>query len=176
MKARLTDFLRDEDGAGTAELVIVFSLFAMLVFTMIEAGWLMTKSMMLDRGLEIAMRDIRLGRWSAPTAEQIRGQICDNALVFADCRNLIRLELTPIANSSDFPNDDADCADRSITNPALRPQDDFDVGARSQVMFVRACIIVDPLFVTFGLGRMLDNDPNGGIQMVAHSAFVNEPE
>ena len=176
MRRLLSRFSSDEAGSSTVELTIVLAFFLMLVITMIEAGWLMTKSMMLDRGLEIAMRDIRLGKYTNPTADQVRGSICENAIVFANCQSLIKLELTPISNSADFPTDGADCADRSITDLTLRPQDDFNAGSRSEVMFVRVCMIVDPLVLRFGLGKMLDNDPNGGIQMIAMSAFVNEPD
>ena len=66
------------------------------------------------------------------------------------------------------------CADRTQTIDLDAPS--FSQGNRSDILFVRACVIVDPLFPGLGLGLQLPKDASGGFQMIAFSAFVNEPE
>lgn len=174
-------FRADEHGGSTVEFVLVFPVFIALVLSVFEAGWLMTKSMMLDRGLEIAMRDIRLGSLGAgATSTAIKRKVCDNALILADCENVMILELRPIATGASFPTDDAPCVLRQEDEFGqlgyVNPQSDFNPGGRSELMMVRACVIVDPIFPGMGLGLQLPKDESGGVQMTAISAFINEPE
>ena len=42
-------------------------------------------------------------------------------------------------------------------------------------MLVRACAVFDPYFPTSAWGLQLPLDASGGYQLVAMSAFVNEP-
>ncbi len=42
-------------------------------------------------------------------------------------------------------------------------------------MFVRACMIVDPIFPGLGITLGLQRDNSGGLQMVTYTAFMNEP-
>ncbi len=172
---------RDEDGASTVEFVLVFPIFITLVLTVFEAGWLMSKSMFLDRGLEIAMRDVRLGDLPETEVEAaIKSRICNNALLLRDCNNVLVLEMKPIVNSASFPSDDADCVERTTGSGGelgyVKPQSDFNPGGRSELMFVRACVLIDPIFPGIGLGLQLPKDSSGAVQMTAMSAFINEPE
>ena len=170
-----------EDGGSTVEFVLVFPIFIALVLSIFEAGWLMTKSMFLDRGLEIAMRDVRLGALPETDIDlAIKTKLCDHALLLDDCMNTLILELKPIDTSADFPTDDADCVRREEGEDGetlyVNPQDDFNPGGRSQLMFVRACVLIDPIFPGIGLGLQLPKDSSGAVQMTAMSAFINEPE
>jgi len=42
-------------------------------------------------------------------------------------------------------------------------------------MYVRACVVVDPLVPGIGLALHLPLDPTGGLAMVSYGAFTNEP-
>ena len=55
-------FLRDERATASVEFVMIAPLYLAAVFSVFEAGWLMTKNMMLERGLDQTVRDIRIGR------------------------------------------------------------------------------------------------------------------
>ena len=48
---RLCKRLENEDGASTVEFIILFPIFIATVFVTVEAGWLMTKKMMLMKYL-----------------------------------------------------------------------------------------------------------------------------
>ncbi|GIX14367.1 MAG: hypothetical protein KatS3mg118_2326 [Paracoccaceae bacterium] len=52
----------------------------------------------------------------------------------------------------------------------------YDPGRRSETVFVRACLLADPLIPGVGLALAMPTAPGGGIVMIAYAAFVNEPE
>ena len=42
-------------------------------------------------------------------------------------------------------------------------------------MFVRACMITDPIFPGLGINLGLRKDKSGSYQLVTYTAFMNEP-
>ncbi|MEL7137916.1 MAG: TadE/TadG family type IV pilus assembly protein, partial [Pseudomonadota bacterium] len=74
-------FLRDDRGAASIEFVAVFPLLAAIMAAYLEMGWLMTKQMMLDRGLDVTMRQIRIASAGEVSHDTIKGAICANALI-----------------------------------------------------------------------------------------------
>lgn len=162
----------DEDGSAAVEFVIVAPVYFALMFSMFEAGWLMTQSMMLERGLDITVRDLRLGLQTDTSHDNFKDIICDNAKILKNCEDNMLLELVPIDDSSDVPTTTV-CVDR---DSEVEPVVTFNPGARSQIMFMRACVVIDPLMPGMGLGLHLPKDESGGFALVAYSAFVNEPE
>lgn len=169
----ISRFLREPSGSATVEFVVIVPVLFYLIFSIAEAGVLMTRSVMLDRGLDIAMRDIRLGLSPDATYDDIKDKICDAAFLLTTCDEDVLLELAPLPDAASFPVGGADCVDRTSD---VEPTVTFDPGARSEIMFVRACIIVDPLFPGMGLGAMLPKDASGGYAIVTQTAFMNEPE
>lgn len=165
-------FLKNEDGNATLEFVVIFPFLTYLIFTLAEVGTLMARTVMLDRGLDIAMRDVRLGLTANPTVADIRRQICTAAFLLSECEETVLLELVPIVDPSSFPTTPVQCIDRT---EEIEPATTFDPGVRSQIMYVRACIVVDPLFPGSGIGAMLPTEADGGYAILARSAFVNEP-
>jgi len=164
---------RDAAGNATVEFVIVAPAVLYVIFTIAEAGVIMTRSAMLDRGMSVAVRDLRLGLTPGVTHDAIKGKICDAAFLLGDCRDVLLLELVPIPNIAAFPGNAVSCVDRTSE---LEPVTTFNPGARSEIMLVRACLVVDPLFPGVGLGAMLPRDASGGYAILSQSAFMNEPE
>ena len=165
-------FGKDEEGAATIEFVIVFPALIALLFSNIEAGWLMTRSMMLERGVSIAARDLKLGYDHALTYEGLRAQICEHASILANCRQDLALQVVKMDIASSYPQDVPECVDRTgPINPKLGPVP----GGREEVMFVRACMVIDPIMPGIGLGLQLPKDATGGVQLVTYTAFMNEP-
>lgn len=176
MRRFLTRFRRDEDGNSTVNFVLVFPLYFATVLTFFEAGWIMAQLAMLDRGVEVAVRDLRVGTQVDPTPNNIRTRICDASFLIRNCEEVTMIELTEIATAADYPTDGADCVDRTTPNDPLNPQDDFTPGARAEIMYMRVCILIDPWFPGLGLGFLLPKDSTGGVQMATATAFVNEPQ
>jgi hypothetical protein len=171
--AGLRRFRSSESGAATFEFVIIFPAVFAIVLSFIEAGWLMTRAMMLDRGLDLAVRDLRIGAVTAPTHAELKQMICRHAAVLGDCAPNLVVELIPVGSVADLPDRNAVCADRATgVDPVVR----YTPGGRSETVFVRACLITDPLIPGIGLALQMPLDPSGGIAMIAYSAFVNEPE
>lgn len=163
----------DRSGAAAIEFALVAPLFFAIVFSTIEAGWLMTKAIMLDRAVERTVRQLRLGTLPDISYDGVKRAICREAMIFSDCQNSLLVELIPIKTAGDLPANNATCVDRSGTiHPTIR----FDPGARAEEVFVRACIVVDPLTPFLGLGLALPKDASGGTSIVSSSAFMNEPE
>lgn len=171
---------REEDGAATLEFVIVFPFFIAIVLSMFESGWLMTKYMMLDRGVDMAMRDLKLGNLgTSPTEEELKARICGYSEIFSNCTEELFLELRDITDpalDASFPHGQADCYDRS-PDVDVQPKMEIDnSGQREQIVFVRACLLIDPVLPGIGLGAWLPQADSGGHQMVSSGVFMNEPQ
>ncbi len=169
---RLSGLRDDCAGNATIEFVILFPFLMYMILSIAEAGALMARSVMLDRGVELAMRDLRLGRSPGITHEQLKAKICDGAFLLGDCLRSVQLELLPLPRADSFLTTAASCVDRT---GRIEPVITFDPGARDEIMLVRACVVVDPIFPGIGLGAMLPVDPSGGFRLMASSAFMNEP-
>ncbi len=174
LQMRLRRFRRDDTGAASVEFVLIAPLYFALMLSTFEAGWLMTKSMMLERGMDLTMRDLRLGVHTNPTHNEFKQIICNNAAILKNCEATMLLELVPINTAADVPTsticqDLANPVDPTVTFNATR-------GTREvETMFVRACVTIDPMIPGMGLALHLPKDVNGGIAMVSYGAFVNEP-
>jgi len=174
----ISGFRRREDGVSTVEFVILFPIFMTLLLSGYEIGVLMSRQTMLDRGVDLAVRDLRLGRMDGGEDDvldesDVRRAVCNYAGVLKECLTALHIDLQPISTSSfEMPATSATCVDRS---EELRPAVVFDPGVENELMFVRACFVVDPMFPGTGLGAQLPKDATGGYQLVATSAFVNEP-
>jgi len=167
-------FAREEDGAVTAEFVVVFPLFMALMIISLELSFVTLRHTMLERGLDIAVRDIRLGTGTAPTHDAIKQRICDESFVFNNCADNLRLEMIPtnIRNLGTL-NASAQCTDRAETGD---PVITFTPGQQNQLMLLRACVKYDPLFPGYALANALETDENGQIAIVSMTAFVQEPQ
>lgn len=171
--AGLRAFARDSRGNATVEFVIVVPVLMMLVFSIYEAGWFMVRSTMLDRGLDMAIRDLRLGLIANPTHDTLKERVCEHTAIIKDCESSIILELTPFNLGTGPDLDDPVCVDRASS---VEPVYTYKPGVRSEIMFVRACTVVDPLFPLMGFAAAMSRNEGGEFAIIAHSAFANEPE
>lgn len=173
MTDRLRRFLGDEGGNASVEFVLVFPLYLALMIMSIELGFVTLRHTLLERGLDIAVREIRLGTGTVPQHDQIKQIICDNALMVRDCEQNLRLEMSP-ADLRNFSSLDTtvDCTDAA--EPA-KPVKEFTPGQQNQLMLLRACLRFDPLFPNAALGSALQTNGSGQSAIVSMTAFVQEP-
>jgi len=173
LQSFLRRFRAADAGTATVEFVILFPVFMILMVSGVEAGMLMTRQMMLERGLDITMRSIRLGAWAAPTHDIVKEEICRRAMIIPNCMDVVQLELREVDTLAwNVPLEGNHCVDRTAE---IEPVIAFTSGARNQLMMVRACAVFDPMFPATGLGLHLPKDASGGYRLIATSGFVNEP-
>ncbi|MFK7881359.1 TadE/TadG family type IV pilus assembly protein [Roseobacter sp.] len=168
----LVRFRRDEDGQLAIEFVILVPLIFTIFLSSIELGIYSMRQMWMERGLEIAVRTVRLSTGNAPQHDDLKQLVCDQAPFLPDCVNRLKLEMTPVSPLAfaGLPQS-ADCVD---TQQQVNPPRTFVQGGNHDLMLIRACLVFDPVIPTTGLGFEFDQQ-EGLPRMVAMSAFVQEP-
>lgn len=162
---------RNEDGATAVEFAVIAPIFFALIFSMIETGWIMTKASLLDHAVGQSARMIYTGQ--APDQGTLEQLICDEAYVFANCRENIVVELVTVDDFTALPDTTATCTDASSGN--IAPVTTYTSGAGGEIVFMRVCITTDVLVPGLGLGMQMAQTDTGRFQMVSSMAFMNEP-
>lgn len=173
LHSTLRHLRREETGTAAVEFSIVFPIVLFLFMWAVEIGLLMTKQVMLEFSMDVAMRELRLGQMENPDADTLKQRICANARIISTCQETIMIEMNPIDTATwELPAVPVSCRNRE---EEIEPVVSFNPGVQNEIMLVRACVIVEPLFPGTGIGAMLQKDALGGYGMAATSAFVNEP-
>lgn len=189
-------FWSDESGSPIVEFVIVAPLFFMFFFWVFELGIMTVRWAMLDRGLDLTIRGLRVGEYiNDLTADNVanhdflRREVCENSGVLKNCETLLYLELTVLAAGENIPSDGAACVNRTAptnTRPDVNSGDRTEQETQ-QIVYVRACYWVDPV-MPFGM-RLLGassetKNPNAptankvydnGFAITAKTIYINEP-
>lgn len=170
----LRDLTRREDGTATLDFVMMVPIFVALFVSSFELSIIMVRQMMLERGLDLAVRDLRLGIWTNVTTTTLKSRVCDGtAGLISNCESQLMLEMVPVSSATwQTPSPDATCVDRS-TN--VQPVVTFNPGSENQMVILRACVMIDPFFPGTGLALKLQNNIGDGFPIIATSGFVNEP-
>lgn len=163
-------FFFNRDGATTTEFAVAFPFFMWILFMFTEIGVLTLRTAMLKRGLSIATRDVRVGDPAVLTLSGFRTSVCNNAFFLQDCADSLLIEMTKIENANLATFNCVNRADETLT-----PATTFNPGKPDEIMLVRACILVKPVFPGAGIGADLARQLNGEYAIVATSAFMNEP-
>ena len=135
---------------------------------------------MLERGLSLAVRELRLNTDDVVEYEDFRDMICAGAAILPDCANSLRLEMRAVDMYDSSPITDAIPAAPTCTRVAEpfelnNVQFDRDEAIGNQLMIVRACGAFTPMLPTFGLGIILSTFEDGQYRVVSSTAFVMEP-
>ncbi|SLN37282.1 hypothetical protein AQS8620_01358 [Aquimixticola soesokkakensis] len=167
-------FKRDESGAAaTVELVLIYPAILLLMMVGYEISYLSVSQAMLERGLDMAVRDLRLGRTGQVTPAKLASATCEYARYVRNCESRIIVELDPVSTDDwSMPNPWAMCDAQSATS--ANPDSKFDKGNENELMLVRACIMANPVFPVAALFSSSSTD-DGAYPLSANSAFVNEP-
>ncbi len=174
LRALLRRGWRAEAGTATVEFVLVFPMIMMVFFSTFEGATYATRKAMLERALDITVRGLRLGDFVNPTNDTLKASICSlTAGVIPDCLNVVMLQLQPVSTTTwALPDPGATCVNRKEN---IQPVTTIQQGTSDEMMIVRACAIVDPVFPNTGVGLSMTKAAGGGYAVVATSAFVNEP-
>lgn len=177
IRHRWQDYRKSEDGVVTVSFVLVFPLFMFFFFMTFESGIVNLRKMMLEHGVDQAVREVRIGTLIDPDANRLRTRICEYARVIPNCESQVRVEMIRRDVRGWVPiNTAARCVDR---NDADNGSDVFDEYGNNQLMYLRVCARVDPFLPTTGIGLRLvqDADAAAGTSyaIVSSAAFVVEP-
>ncbi len=172
-KRFLNRFRKSERGSATMEFVIVFPIFMVLMGSAWELGVITMRTTTIERATDLVVRDIRLGTGTAPQHDEIKQRICDRAPILNDCDINLRVEMIQLDPRAWVdPPADADCTDTAQT---VAPVRSFENGQENDLMLLRVCFKVEPVFPAVGLGHKLVTDAAGKYALVASAAFVQEP-
>jgi Flp pilus assembly protein TadG len=173
LTAPMRRVLSSEEGTATIDFVLCIPVIMMIFIASIESGVLMTRYLLLERSVDIVMRNLRLGEYPNPTSAFLKTEICKRSTILDDCEANITIALEPINETTwVFPARAAGCVDRSKNiSPALT----YNPGAAHEIVMVRVCVVQDAVFPTTGFGLNLPKDAKGGYGLITTSAFVNEP-
>lgn len=167
-------FRRDE-GAAAMEFVLVFPVILTVFFTSLETSTILVRQAMLERAVDITVRDMRLSNAEFLTTTLISNQICNNARIIRDCRDTISLEVNPIERPSyAMPSLQTSCTNRQaqIPNPT---QFDPSQTQPNQLMLLRVCVELDPLLPLSAFMVDLNSRMNGTLFLETSTIFVTEP-
>jgi TadE-like protein len=166
-------FGRDETGTSTVEFVILFPMFMAIFFAAFESGYMMLRNVMLERAVDLAVRDLRLGTPAPPAPQEFRDAVCENTYFVENCDQVVRVQLEPVNMTTWGPlPGEPDCRDINMANQGAST---YLPGGNNELMMVRVCALFRPMFPSTGLGLGLRYDTDGNYAMVVTSAYVNEP-
>lgn len=173
LRRGLRHFL-SEKGAASVEFVIVFPFFVGVFLSAYEVAMMNMRAVMMERAMDVVVRQIRLSSGATLDYDQVKADICNQAMLLPDCENTVKIELIAVNTTSwNGLQNRPDCVDRRAT---IQPVGQFQNGQQNDLMLMRLCAVVDPVFPGIGVGRSMPKDPSGGYQIIATSAFVNEPQ
>ncbi|MCU9847802.1 pilus assembly protein [Defluviimonas sp. WL0024] len=179
--------IREEHGAtATIPFMIFLPFFFLLMMSSLELGVMMARHMMLERALDLTVRDLRLGTWEQPrgrfasekanrrvTHAAFRRAVCRHTVLLPNCETSLLVELRPVSTETWAGlQTGPTCASRSediVMPPSYAP------GAGDEMMLIRACAKFAPVFPTTGIGIRLPTDESGTYSLVSVTALVNDP-
>ena len=173
LRSWMGGFWRAEDGNATIEFAITFPAIITILLSGLELGFVTLQHSMLERAMDMTVREIRLGTGTAPQHNDIKDMICARAGFIPDCASSLRLEMVQV-DPRDWTgiSADPDCTDRS---EEVSPVRNFQNGQENDLMILRACAKIDPVFPTTGLGKNMAKDGYGQYALTSTTVFVQEP-
>ncbi|MEM9797925.1 MAG: TadE/TadG family type IV pilus assembly protein [Pseudomonadota bacterium] len=163
----------DERGSSTVEFVIILPIFLLIFMLSFETSMIMSRQVMLERGMDLAARGIRLDSSSTLTLNQLRGEICNRARILPECMTHMRVQLQEI--------DRADYLVPAISDPCINNTgaalglEQFAGLRENKLLIMRACFAVEPVLARFGLGGDFIHPPEGGYFLSSATVVMVEP-
>jgi hypothetical protein len=139
----------------------------------VELGTVTIRHTMLERGLDKAVRTVRLNQNENLDHAALKQMICDNAGILPNCMDTLHLEMVSLDMMNWVePPAGTDCMD--IAEP-VTPVRNFVVGSNQQMMLLQACYKYRPITPAGTIISSLAKDAQGFTALVSTSAFVHEP-
>lgn len=172
---RLRRFRRDEDGAAmTLEFLILFPLFIYIFTGGFQIGIMNVRHAQLERAVDMAVRDLRLGRDPTPTHPELLASICNYAGMIPNCDENLHIEMERIDTATwDFREGKVMCLDRTEEGEMAM---NFTPGALNDLMLITVCGAYDIVIPYWGFSPFFPKvKDDKHYPLVAMSAYVIEP-
>lgn len=170
----LRRFRHDTAGSGTVEFAIIVPLMLLILASSVELGLITVRQTMLDRAVDLTVRDIRLGTGANWQHSEIRDKICERTPLISNCAIELKLEMAQLDPYAPISIDDTPDCITSVEE--VDPVVSWVNGESNELMFLRACLTFDPVFPHVGLGADMNQDGDGRVNLFASSIFVQEPQ
>ena len=175
------EFCNSEDGSSsTIEFLFWFPFFIWITWSGIDLGLMSFKHANLERALDETIREVRLNRLPAGESEWthdlLKTMVCDRTHFLEHCSENLALEMKsvdPRGNDNQLAPD-AYCADLA-EQIAKDMHVSFDRGTSNEMMIIRACYEVKPVWGFTMMGDLASRNPNGEWELHATTVFVHEP-
>ena len=175
MMDRIRRFGAQDDGVATIPFAIWTPLVLILVMSGLEMGAVTLRHATLERALDTAVRDLRLGTGDPVTPAELKSKVCERAPVLTSCESMLHLEMVAVnVRNYNAPTRTAPCADVA-EDGIIYPSTAFQNGGSNQMMFLRACFKYKPITPAGTLSSSLPKDDAGFTALISTSAFVHEP-
>ena len=163
---------RREDGGASVEFVLLFPLFVMVFMCSFEASMLLVRQVMFDRAVDLAAWRVRMDSEGTVTQNELMRDICARTKLIADCETNVTVELSKIDQATyALPGTTQDCVSHGS---GVVPTVGYETDRNRQLILLRACVNIDPVFPGRWLGAKLVSD-DGAIKLITSTAFVVEP-
>lgn len=182
MVNKFAKFRKAQDGNATIEFVILFPGLIALFLTGFEAGFYMVRNVSLERAVDIAVRDVRLGNSSAfggvPSHTALKQRICDQVGIIPNCMQDVKVEVMRVDKQpggvASALGNQVRCIDKDAP-PGSQVPDLYNTGIENDLMLIHVCALSQPVFPTSALGVGMKIDSQGNYAIVVATGFVNEP-
>lgn len=189
---QMHDFMNDDDGTASIEFVFIIPIIMTIFMASFEASLFMNRYVMMERSVDIVVRNIRLGvytvldpdtnTYSSISHEELKLEICESGMMVnsvATCIKAMRIWMQPIS-TVDFQMlaPPKFCSDRreDITPLPEPGATEFGFGEGKDIMLMRICLKEEPMFPTTLIGAgMIKDELDGNYSLVTTTVFVNEP-
>lgn len=182
----LAQFRDDEGGNATIEFALFVPFFFVFFVSAFEMGMLMIRQTMLDRGVDLTVRMVRLNQVvdgatgeQAVTQENLRRAICffSGGLV-PRCDENLRIEMIRAdphnwAATVGRATAGGNCV--NVEEPAVNDAV-FDAVSQNELIIIRVCALIQPFFLDAGLGSQMVRRSGDNYAVFSMGAFVVEPD
>lgn len=168
---KLKQFYRCEKGVNAIEFAIVAPLFLVMVFSIIEVGFLFMTDLALESALINASRAIRTGQamTNGTSESAFKSEICSRTYGLINCSKLKvqAMVFNSFGEGNNLPP--LKDSDGKLINESL-----FQIGNSDSIIIVRSTYVYDVLN-PLGEGIQLSNYGDNQYLHVHITAFKNEP-
>lgn len=185
---RMRSFVAEERGTASIEFLFVVPIITMIFFASFESSLFMIRNVMLDRSVDIVVREVRLGTLAidpndlSASAEILKEEICATSSLNGDlqeCIDSMMVWMQPINTATfDMPTVPVNCVDKT-TDPASRPPPtpgDFEFGTDNDIVLMRICLKQEPMLPTTIVGAgLIEGEADGNYALTTTTTFVIEP-